>query len=261
MRRVRRPAPRRGARPAPGRRGASGYAHQRARGDARGSGLAVERVRAARRGPGASQALEAPAQARLVERARLGVRQQEQVPLVAVGADEQRDAARAARPAIASSGGAGSTSPSTTGWKGRPGSRERELPHLAPARRASALDRHLGELARLRRARGRARRRKVARHALGLRRGVEQLSAAPLCAMARANSPRARGAPSSVPHAHRAGRLAEDGDVRRIAAERGDVVAHPLERRDLVAEAEVRRRSPPPARASPSERKPSAPSR
>ena len=39
--------------------------------------------------------------------------------------------------------------------------------------------------------------------------------------------------------AHRAGRLAEDGDVAGIAAEGGDVVPHPLEGGDLVEQAEV----------------------
>ena len=39
--------------------------------------------------------------------------------------------------------------------------------------------------------------------------------------------------------AHRAGGLAEDGDVAGVAAERGDVLLHPLERGDLVEQAEV----------------------
>ena len=39
--------------------------------------------------------------------------------------------------------------------------------------------------------------------------------------------------------AHRAGRLAEDGDVAGIAAEGGDILPHPLEGGDLVEQAEV----------------------
>src|SRR5436305_3619492 len=39
--------------------------------------------------------------------------------------------------------------------------------------------------------------------------------------------------------AHRSCRLAEDGDIARIAAEGGNVVAHPYEGGDLIEEANI----------------------
>ena len=51
--------------------------------------------------------------------------------------------------------------------------------------------------------------------------------AAPLCSTARRNRPSARGMDSRSPIAHRAGRLAEDGDAVGVAAEGGDVLPHP----------------------------------
>ena len=65
--------------------------------------------------------------------------------------------------------------------------------------------------------------------------------AAPLSRIARRKRPRRRHREQRA-DAHRARRLAADGDVVGIAPESGDVVADPLERRDLVEQAAVRRR-------------------
>ena len=60
--------------------------------------------------------------------------------------------------------------------------------------------------------------------------------------MARANRPRARGVPSSVPTLMAPADSPNTRDVRGIAAEGRDVLPHPGERRDLIEQTRIGRR-------------------
>ena len=150
---------------------------------------------------------------------------------------------------------AGRTSPSITGCQGsvlattsrpqRSGSGSARRSALScGGRRQEPVRRHGGDRVAGRRAR-RARPRGVDRSVRArLGRSITR-SAAPLCRIARRNSPSARGIGEQRADAHRAGGLAEDGDVGRVAPEGRDVVAHPLQRGDLVEQPEVRDRRRP----------------
>ena len=70
----------------------------------------------------------------------------------------------------------------------------------------------------------------------GGRRGVVGVGRRPALCDGTPEQPGGRGRAEQRADAHAAGRLAEDGDVRRVAAEAGDVVAHPPQRLDLVAD-------------------------
>ena len=85
--------------------------------------------------PGRDGLLAAGHQARLVEGRGLRIERREELRLVEVGADQQRDVGGPRRPRWRRAGGRGSTSPSTTGWKGRPRVRSRRSGAIVSAGR------------------------------------------------------------------------------------------------------------------------------
>ena len=149
--------------------------------------------------------------------------------------------------AIRSSGGPGTTSPSTTGCHGimladhllapalRVGMRE-ELCLQLRLRRQQAIDGHRGD-----RLAGRRHPQLLGQGPADPRRGLGRADLMRRAALRdRApEQPLGAGHGEQGADAHRAGRLAEDGDVAGVTAEGGDVLPHPLQGRDLVEQADV----------------------